>query len=177
MNEQTNQHTRRDFLRHSAGAAATAALAASVLRAPAAYAKANDKLKVALIGCGGRGSGAASQALSTAGPIKLIAVADAFQDNARKGLEQLRTEHPDKVDVSEDHIFHGFDAYQKAIATDADVIILATPPGFRPIHIAAAVDAGKHIFAEKPVATDPTGVRSVIESGEMAKQKGLAIVS
>jgi predicted dehydrogenase len=178
MNETTNNHqTRRDFLKHSAGAAATAAFAASVLRAPAAYAKADDTLKIALIGCGGRGSGATVQALSTAGPTKLIAVADAFEDNARNALENFRKHDAvgSKVDVSEDHIFHGFDAYQKLLATDADVVLIATPPGFRPIHFEAAVKAGKQIFAEKPVAVDAPGIHRFLAAAKEAKAKNLKV--
>jgi predicted dehydrogenase len=175
MNEAGTERSRRDFLKHSAGVAASAALAASVLRAPAAYAKADDTIKVALIGCGGRGSGAANQALSTAGPVKLVAVADAFEDNARKAVDAIRAEHSDKVSVSEDRIFHGFDAYQKALATDADLVILATPPGFRPMHFEAAVKAGKQIFMEKPLAVDAAGVRKVLEAAKEAKAKNLKV--
>jgi myo-inositol 2-dehydrogenase/D-chiro-inositol 1-dehydrogenase len=147
------------------------------LRVPAAYAKADDTLKIALIGCGGRGSGATVQALSTAGPTKLIAVADAFQDNARNALENFRKheEVGSKVDVSEDHIFHGFDAYQKLLATDADVVIIATPPGFRPIHFEAAVKAGKQIFAEKPVAVDAPGIKRFLAAAREAKEKNLKV--
>ncbi|CAA9410419.1 MAG: Putative oxidoreductase [uncultured Phycisphaerae bacterium] len=175
MNQPSNQ-TRRDFLKHSAGVVAASAASASLLRAPAAYgAAADDTIKIALIGAGGRGGGAAAQALSTAGPTKLVAIADAFEDNAKNALENLRNHDvADKVDVGE-RVFHGFDAYQKAIDSGADVVILATPPGFRPIHFEAAVKAGKHVFMEKPVATDAAGVRKVLEMAKVAKQKNLKV--
>src|SRR5581483_8205939 len=124
------------------------------------------------IGCGGRGSGAADQALNAAGKAKLVAMADAFPHRLKDSLENLQKLHPEQVDVPEDHQFTGFDAYQKAIPL-ADVVILATPPGFRPIHFEAAVNAGKHIFMEKPVAVDAPGVRKVLAAAEIAKQKNL----
>jgi predicted dehydrogenase len=167
--------SRRDFLKQSGAIAAASATAATLLKTSGAYAAGNDTIKIALIGCGGRGSAACSQALSTAGPIKLIAVADAFEDNAKKSLEGIRNEHPDKVDVAPDHIFHGFDAYEKAIAAGPDVMVIATPPGFRPIHFDAAVKAGKHVFMEKPVAVDAPGVRKVLEAAKEAKAKNLKV--
>jgi myo-inositol 2-dehydrogenase/D-chiro-inositol 1-dehydrogenase len=176
MNQPANQ-TRRDFLKQSAGVVAATAATASLLRAPAAYgAAADDTIKIALIGAGGRGTGAAAQALSTAGPTKLVAIADAFENNVKDALENLKNhgDVADKVDVG-DRLFHGFDAYQKAIDSGADVIILATPPGFRPIHFEAAVKAGKHVFMEKPVAVDATGVRKVLEAAKVAKEKNLKV--
>jgi myo-inositol 2-dehydrogenase / D-chiro-inositol 1-dehydrogenase len=166
--------SRRDFLKSSAGVVAASTMAGSFLSS-AVYAGADETLKVALIGCGGRGSVACVQALSTAGPVKLIAVADAFEDNARSSIASIKAKHPNRVEVAEDHIFVGFDAYKKALATDADVVILATPPGFRPIHFEAAVAAGKQIFMEKPVATDAPGVRQVLAANEIAKQKNLKV--
>jgi predicted dehydrogenase len=175
-NPQRQQSTRRDFLKTSAGTVAVGAAAASVLRVPAAYAAADDTIKVALIGCGGRGTGAAKNALDTAGPVKLIAVADAFEDNAKRAVENLKNDDVgSKVDVAPDKIFHGFDAYQKAIDSGADLIILATPPGFRPQHFEACVKAGKHVFMEKPVATDSAGVRKVLEAAKEAKAKNLKV--
>jgi predicted dehydrogenase len=131
-------------------------------------------LTIALIGCGGRGSGAANQALSTSNSVKLIAMADAFENNLSKSLENLKKAHPTKVDVAPEHQFTGFDAYKKAIAL-ADVVILATPPGFRPIHFEEAVNQGKHIFMEKPVATDAPGIRRVLAAAALAKQKNLKV--
>ncbi|MDB6129154.1 MAG: Dehydrogenase, partial [Verrucomicrobiales bacterium] len=139
-----------------------------------AHAAGNDTLKLALIGCGGRGSGAADQALSTKFNIKLIAMADAFPDHLNSSLQGLKAKHKDKVAVSEDNKFLGFDAYKNAIAL-ADVVILATPPGFRPIHFEEAVRQGKNIFMEKPVAIDAVGIRRVLAAAEAAKAKNLKI--
>jgi myo-inositol 2-dehydrogenase / D-chiro-inositol 1-dehydrogenase len=174
--EMSNNKSRRDFLKHSAGTIAASAAAASLLRAPAAYAAADDTIKVALIGCGGRGTGAAVNALATAGAIKLITVADAFEDNARNTISNLKnTEVADKVDVAPDKIFWGFDAYQKAIDAGPDVVILTAPPGFRPQHFEACVKAGKHVFMEKPVAVDAPGVRKILEAAKLAKEKNLKV--
>jgi predicted dehydrogenase len=176
MSDSISNHSRRDFLRHSATAVAAGAVAASVFRAPAAHAAQDSTVKIALVGCGGRGTGAAAQALSTEGPTKLVAVADAFEDNAKKAVENLKNdENGAKVDVAAERIFSGFDAYQKAIDAGADVVILATPPGFRPMHFEAAVKAGKHVFMEKPVAVDGPGVRKVLEAAKLAKEKNLKV--
>ena len=130
------------------------------------HAAGSDELKIALIGCGGRGGGAVSDCLSSCENVKLIAVADAFADHAKDKLAELRKDEDivKKIDVPEDRIFAGFDAYQKAIAAGPDIVLLATPPGFRPIHYAAAIAAGKHVFMEKPCCTDAPGFRSLMES-------------
>ncbi len=175
MNEVSNQ-TRRDFLKSSAGLVAAGAVGATLFSPGGAYAAGGDTIKIALIGCGGRGTGAAAQALATSGPVKLIAVADAFEDNAVNALANLKGAAGEaKVDVPADRVFHGFDAYQKAIDAGPDVVILATPPGFRPQHFEAAVKAGKHVFMEKPVAVDAPGVRKVLEAAKLAKQKNLKV--
>jgi len=140
----------------------------------AAYAAPDDTLKIALIGCGGRGSGAADQALSTSGPVKLVAMADAVPNRLKSSLENLKAQHADRVDVPEDRQFIGFDAYKKAIAL-ADVVILATPPGFRPIHFEEAVNAGKNIFTEKPVAVDGPGIRRFLAAAKLSKEKNLKV--
>ena len=175
MTQQTNGQTRRDFLKHSATAFAAATAAGTLLTPRGVYAAESSELKIALIGCGGRGTGAAAQALSTAGPTKLIAVADAFEDNAKGAVGNLKNEHEDKIDVPNERIFWGFDAYQKAIDAGPDVVILATPPGFRPIHFDYAVQKNKHVFMEKPVATDAPGVRKVLEAAKAAKEKNLKV--
>jgi predicted dehydrogenase len=168
--------TRRQFLK-------TSALAGGALMAPAflpqrtSAAENGDTLKVGLIGCGGRGTGAAGQALKADEHVALTAMADAFSDRLQSSLDSLRREIPDKVKVEPDHCFVGLDAFQKVIDSGVDVVVLATPPGFRPQHLKAAVAAGKHIFCEKPVATDAPGVRSALESVEQAKQKKLALVA
>lgn len=176
-NHKTSSLSRRNFLK-SASAAVAGSLAlgglASVGRAASGETVGSDLLKVALVGCGGRGTGACHQALNTGPNVKLVAMADAFQDRLEGSLGHLRTAHADRVDVPEEHRFIGFDGYKQAIEL-ADVVILASPPGFRPAHIEAAVRAGKHLFAEKPVAVDTPGVHRVLAAAEEAKRKNLKI--
>jgi predicted dehydrogenase len=167
--------SRRDLLKNTA--AASAAVAAVGLGANFAYAQASDKLRVGLVGCGGRGTGAAQDCVMHSDNVELVAMGDAFKDRLDGSKNALREKLGDRFKVSDDTSFVGLDAYKQVIASDIDLVILATPPGFRPMHIEAAVDAGKHIFAEKPVATDPTGVRSVLESAKKIKEKNLAFVT
>src|SRR2546423_15366926 len=150
---------RRDVLKTSA--IATAAIAAPLIIPRSVRAAGSDLLKVGLIGCGGRGTGAAQQALNADKNVALTAIGDAFQDQIDRALPTLKASNGEKVKVTGDTQFVGFDAYQKVIDSGVDVVILTTPPGFRPIHLKAAVAAGKHIFCEKPVAVDGPGVRSV----------------
>ncbi len=168
--------SRREFLQTStaATAAATVAFPALLRAAPN-----SDKLRIGFIGCGGRGTGAASQALTADSNVKLVAVGDAFRDRIDLSLETLgkQKEIADKIEVPETRRFVGLDAYQKVIASGVDVVLLTTPPHFRPIHIKAAIDAGKHVFAEKPVAVDAAGIRSVLATCEEARRKKLAVVS
>src|SRR5690606_30708966 len=145
--------SRRRFLQQSGKVAGAAAVANLAIERFALGASPGDTVKVALVGCGGRGSGAADQALSTSGSTRLVAMADAFKDRLEGSLRNLSNAHKDKVDVPDDRKFVGFDAYKEAIAL-ADVVILATPPGFRPIHFEEAIRQGKHVFMEKPVAVD-----------------------
>jgi predicted dehydrogenase len=142
---------------------------------PYVHAAGSDRIRVGLIGCGGRGTGAAAQAVSAAPNVKLVAMGDAFKDRLDGSRTQLVKKYGDKIDVPPERCFVGFDAYQKVIASDANYIILATPPGFRPQHLKAAVAAGKHIFTEKPVAVDGPGIRSCLAAYEEAKAKGLYI--
>ncbi|CAN5430139.1 Gfo/Idh/MocA family oxidoreductase [soil metagenome] len=167
---------RRDFMKSSALLAGGVLLSQLPVEA-SAYVAGDELLKVAVIGCGGRGTGAADQALSTKGKVRLVAMADAFKDRLDESYDNLKKKYPDKerMDVPEEHRFTGFDGYKQAIAL-ADVVILATPPGFRPIHFEEAVNAGKHVFMEKPVATDAPGVRKVLEMAEVAKQKNLNVL-
>lgn len=152
------------------------AVASNMSIARGANAFGSDTIKVGLVGCGGRGRGAAIQALNTdGGEVKLVAMADAFEPNLKQALGEVNRQHPGKVEVGEDRQFVGLDAYEKVMASDCDVVILATPPGFRPLHLDAAINAGKHVFMEKPVATDPAGVRRVLEVAKLAKEKNLAI--
>lgn len=176
--DQSTQSNRRDFLKTSTVAAlGTSALATLGLNS-GVYASGDDTIKVGLVGCGGRGTGAATQALSTNGNVKLTAVGDAFEDNARNVLNGIKGGlggKADRVQVPPEKIFSGFEAYQKVIDSGVDLVILATPPGFRPIHFEYAVKAGKNIFMEKPVAVDAPGVRQVLEANKIAKEKKLKI--
>jgi len=163
---------RRQFLQTTSAAVIGGGLLLGADRA--AHAAGSDTLKLALIGCGGRGSGAADQALHTEGSVKLVAMADAFRDRLDTSYETLKGIHKDRVEVPEENKFIGFDAYKQAIA-QADVVILATPPGFRWIHFEEAVKQGKNIFAEKPVATDAHGVRRFLEAAAESKKKNLKV--
>ncbi len=168
---------RREFLKTSA-VVATAAAAVPLALQSGVYASGDDTIKIGLVGAGGRGSGAAKQALSTQGNVKLVGVADAFEDNARRAASNIKQslgDKGDRVDVKDDKVFVGFDAYQKLIDSGIDLVILATPPGFRPLHFEYAVKAGKNIFMEKPVAVDPPGVRQVLEANKIAKEKKLKV--
>ncbi len=168
--------SRRGFLKTGSAAMAGGALLGALAPERFAHAAGNDEIKIALVGCGGRGGGAADQALSTynIGPVKLVAMADVHDDRMQSTLKNLTAKHAERVDVPKERQFLGFDAFEKAIAL-ADVVILATPPGFRPMQIEAAVKAGKNIFTEKPVATDAPGVRKVLAAAEEAKKKGLHV--
>jgi len=173
----TAASSRRTFLRNSSLIVAGSAIAASQVQVTrGAHAFGSDTITLGLVGCGGRGSGAATQAMNTmGGEVKLMAVADAFQDRITGGLRGITSQHKDKVDVPKDRQFVGLNAYKDLLQTDCDMVILATPPGFRPLHFTAAVKAGKHIFAEKPVAVDAAGVRKFLAANEEAKQKGLTV--
>jgi predicted dehydrogenase len=169
--------SRREFV-HTATALSAAVSFPHVLRRPRVA-----PLRVGLIGCGGRGTGAAKDCMTAADGIELVALGDVFPDRlaaCRQNLVQMAAEAPrlsPMIKVEDSRCFTGFDAYQKVLATDIDLVILATPPGFRPVHLAAAIAAGKHVFMEKPVAVDPAGVRAVIASAAAAAEKKLAIVA
>jgi predicted dehydrogenase len=138
---------------------------------------ATKAIKVGLVGCGGRGTGAALQALRADDYAELTAMADIFQERVDLSLSELRKRVNDKVKVEPSNVFLGLDAYQKLIQSGVDVVLLATPPGFRPDHIRACIEAGKHVFCEKPVAVDSPGIRSVLETAKLAKEKNLSLVS
>ncbi|HSU65500.1 MAG TPA: Gfo/Idh/MocA family oxidoreductase [Tepidisphaeraceae bacterium] len=167
--------TRRDFLKASTALAAGAALTGALVRPAGAYVQGSDEIKIGLIGCGGRGTGAAGQNLSTKGPVRLIAVADAFEDQARHAVKNLKGEHGDRVDVKDDAVHVGFDAYKHVIDSGIDAVVIATSPGFRPIHFEYAVQQGKNVFMEKPVGTDGPGIRRLLAANEIAKQKNLKV--
>jgi predicted dehydrogenase len=171
----TDTVTRRTFVQ------TTAAATAARVFPGGAYVAGSDVIRVGLVGCGGRGTGAARDCLRSSDGVELVALGDLTSDRlaqCRTQLEKAGAEDPAfaaKYRVTDDRCFTGFDAYQKVLASDVHLVILATPPGFRPVHLAAAVAADKHIFAEKPVAVDPAGVRSVLATYELAVKKGLGI--
>ena len=168
--------TRRSFLNTTSRAVAGGALLSTLpVERFALGASPGDTIRVALIGCDGRGSGAADQSLTAGGDgAKLVAMADAFKDQLDGSYRNLKGKHSPRVDVPDANKFVGLDAYKQAIAT-ADLVILATPPGLRPIHFEEAVRQGKHVFMEKPVAVDGPGVRRVLAVAEEAKKKNLKV--
>ncbi len=168
---------RRTFIKKSGIALVGSSLAYSTGAFGAISASKDTVLKVGLIGCGGRGTGAAAQALRADPNVILTAMGDVFEDRLESSYSELIKIVGDKVKVEKENKFIGFDAYQKIIASDVDVVLLTTPPAFRPDHLEAAVNAGKHIFCEKPMAVDAPGVRKVLAAAKKAKEKELALVA
>lgn len=171
------QAGRREFLKNTS-LIAGGLMAAPLISGANYFSGASDVIKVALVGCGGRGTGAATQALSTKQNVQLVAMADAFKDrldDSYNNIIEALEDKKDRVQVKEENKFVGFDGYKKAIAL-ADVVILTTPPGFRPIHFEEAINQNKHVFMEKPVATDPAGIQRVLAAAEQAKAKKLNVV-
>ena len=166
--------SRRDFLKTS-GITAGAVLATGMSMLPKAHAAGTDEIKIAVIGAGGRGSGAAADAINAGGNVKITAIADAFEDRAKSAAERLTKQFPDKVALPPEKLFIGVDAFQKAIDSGVDMVILAGPPGFRPQHYEAAIKAGKHVFMEKPVCVCPGGFRKVMEMNKLAEEKNLKV--
>jgi len=173
----TPAQTRRSFLRTSSTAAAFALAAPAVLIRPRAFAANSDTLKIGLIGCGGRGTGAAGNALTADDNCVLTAVADVFPEPPRLALQGLKEQYGPRVAVTPESTFIGLNSFQKLVDSGVDVVLLASPPGFRPAHLRYAVERNKQIFCEKPVATDPVGLRHVLESVRMAREKKLNLVS
>ncbi len=166
--------TRRNFIKTSVGASLAAAIPGNL----GLHAQGSDTIRVGVVGCGGRGTGAAIDCLNAAPGVEIVAMGDLFQDRIDSSLKRIQQAHPDKVKVTKDKCFTGFDNYLKVAACpEVNLIVTAAAPGFRPLHLKAAVEAGKNVFMEKPVAVDPVGVRSVIASSDLARKKGLAIVS
>jgi predicted dehydrogenase len=178
--QESTNFNRREFVKTSGVAVGGLMLSPSLLAAKA-HIDGSDIIKVGLIGCGGRGTGAAVQTLSTEQNVQLVAMCDAFRDNLDKSYTNIKKELENnnmdlsRVAVPEELKFDGFEGYKKVIE-QSDVVILATPPGFRPMHFEAAIKAGKHVFMEKPVAVDAPGVRKVLEMAKVAKQKKLNVV-
>lgn len=169
--------SRRDFVKRST--VATAALSTGVLASGNfAYAGGTDTLRIGLVGCGGRGTGAAHDCVRSSEGVELVAMADLFEDRMEESKEQLQERlTEDQYKVTPERTFLGFDAYKRVLDTNIDIVLLATPPAFRPLHLRAAVEKDTNVFMEKPVATDTVGIRSVIESSKRAEEKGLAIVA
>lgn len=167
--------SRRNFIKKSAIAAPIIAFPSTGF---ATYLRnqPEQKIRIGLIGCGGRGTRDALDCLSATPNVELVAMGDLFEDQLEKSLALLKKEAGDKVKVTASTKFTGFDAYKGVLASNVDHVLLTTTPHYRPMHLEAAVEAGKHVFMEKPVAVDPVGVRSVIASSEKAKKKGLTIV-
>ncbi len=175
MAKKRDSLTRREFLKASAGVT-LGAIATGLPAHAFVHARGSDKLRVGLIGCGGRGTGAARDAVFADKGVEIYALGDLFRDKldaCRENLQSLG----EAFNVSDDRCFTGFDNYKGVIESGVQIVILATPPAFRPLHFQAAVEAGKHVFMEKPVAVCPAGVRMIIEAGEKARQRGLAVVA
>jgi myo-inositol 2-dehydrogenase/D-chiro-inositol 1-dehydrogenase len=176
-----NDTSRREFLQNGskiavAGAAVGSLVSPSISIARSAHAFGSDTIKIGLVGCGGRGTGASIQAMNTtSGNVELTCMADAFDYRLANSLKTCSREHENKVIVPEASQHVGFDGYKAVLDSDIDLVILATPPGFRPLHFEAAIKAGKHVFMEKPVAVDAPGIRRVLAAGDLAKQKGLLV--
>jgi predicted dehydrogenase len=176
MTEPNPSTSRRTFLKTTGSVAAVSALSGVVV--PSVHAAEDNTIRVALVGCGGRGTGAAANALSTkGGPIRLVAMADVFADRLEDSLAELKKDFDDKIDVSEDKKFIGFDAYQKAMdcLKEGDIVILATPPAFRWVQFSYAIPKGIHTFMEKPIAVDGPSTRKMLALGEEAKKKNIKV--
>ena len=166
--------TRRDFIKTTAAASLAAAIPGNL----GLFAAGSDALRIGVIGCGGRGTGAAINCLEAAEGIEIVALGDLVPDRIESSYRKLMEKFPDRVRVPAGNRFTGFDNHLKVCALpEVNLIVTAAPPGFRPIHLKAAVEAGKHVFMERPVAVDPAGVRAVIASSEAAAAKGLAVVA
>jgi predicted dehydrogenase len=172
--EQMSSWNRREFCRTAAAASVAAAIPGSL----GVFAQGSDAIRVGVIGCGGRGTGATIDCLTADPGVRVVALGDLVPDRIESSLKTLKEKFPDRVDVPANRCFTGFDNYLGVCSCpDVNLIITAAPPGFRPVHLKAAIEAGKHVFMEKPAAVDPVGVRSVMASSELAAKKGLAIVA
>ncbi len=165
--------SRRDFIK----ASAAVGMAAVLPGRERIFAAGSDKMRVGLIGCGGQGTRDTISCLNSSANVELVAMGDLFRDRLGSSLEELKKNVGDRVKVTRDTSFVGFDAYKKVIACDVDMVLVVTPPHFHPVHLKAAIEAGKHVFMEKPAAVDPAGIRSIIALSELARQKGLSIVA
>ena len=169
--------SRRKFIKSTSAVALGSTIAFNIGLPKSSYAMNSDTLKVGLIGCGGRGTGAANQALSADPNVVLTHMADLFEDRMELSINSLKKLHGDKVKVDLSSKFIGFEGAKKVIDSDVDVVILTTPPCYRPKQLEMAVEAGKHIFCEKPMAVDAPGIRRVLAAAKKAKEKNLSLVS
>jgi predicted dehydrogenase len=179
--QDSNEVSRRSFLKKSTGVAAGAS-AFTIIKPELVRGAGNEKLKAGLIGCGQRGTEAASQLLHGNENVELVAMGDIFEDHLEASLDNIRNskKYPglaDKVKVDPEHHFVGFEAYKKVLASDIDLVILSTPPGYRPMHFEAAVEARKHVFAEKPFGTDPVNVRRFMAAAKKSEELKLTVMS
>ncbi|MDB4691456.1 Gfo/Idh/MocA family oxidoreductase [Verrucomicrobia bacterium] len=177
QNKEESNSTRRQFIKSSSAVVAAGVALPSFSIPQKTFAANDETIRIGLIGCGGRGTGAASQAMKADSNVMLTAMGDMYPDRLDVSHNALKKAAEEKIQVTPENKFTGFDAYKKVLESGVDLVILATPPGFRPMHLRAAVDAGKHIFCEKPMATDAPGLRSVIASANDAKAKKLALVA
>ena len=170
--------TRRDFLKTSALATAAGTLAVSGV-SHRVHAAEDNTLKVAIVGCGGRGTGAVVQALTTKGPTKLVATADFFAEKAAACVELVASRYPEKIDVPKERQFSGLDGYKHAVDAvgPGGVVLFATPPAFRPMHVEYAVEKDAHVFMEKSFAVDAPGIRRILKAGKLASEKNLKVAS
>ena len=165
---------RREFIKTTG----VASLAAAMPRFAGAHVQGSDTIRVGIVGCGGRGTGAAINCLEAAPGVEVVAMFDLFMDRIESSLAKIKEAHPDKVKVTPERMFTGFKGYEKLSALpEVNLVIMASPPGFRPMQLQAAVEGGKNVFMEKPVAVDPVGIRSVLASADQAAKRGLAIVA
>lgn len=170
--------SRRNFIKVASAATIGSMIpATNIISSESVQAANNDTLRIGLVGCGGRGSGAAEEALNADPNVILVAMADAFSDQLDASYDRLKAKYPHKVQVPANKKFIGLDSYQKLIDSDIDVVLLAAPPAFRPAHLEYAVNASKHIFTEKPFAVDGPGLRRVIMAAQKAKEKNISLVS
>jgi predicted dehydrogenase len=166
-----NQVSRRDFIKTSAASLAAAGVAGRL------YAAGSDTIRVGIIGCGGQGTRDLVSCVKSSPGVQIAAMGDLFEDRLQESLRKLRTEVPDAVKVTPDKRFVGWDACGKVLGTDVDMVLLTTPPHFRALYLQAAIEAGKHVFMEKPAGVDPKQIRSIIETAELARQKKLSVVA
>ena len=180
MATQPENHSRRSFLKGST-AAGIAASGFQIIKPELLRGAGKEKLTAGIIGCGGRGTRAVNDLLSGNPNVELVAMADLFEDQLEKSIRRLRgaEEFPgiqNRINVAPEQRFMGFDAYKKILASDVDIVMLTTPPGWRPIHFEAAVEAKKHVFAEKPMGTDPVGVRRAMDAARKSEQEKLTVM-